>query len=361
MGKRLTAHDLIAEFKRIESELGRQPTRNEFAINAICGKDQVADVFGTWTEFILAIGKRPLPTGKNGRNNDQKKMLSYDFQSEVVRRWKIELEPFSDRFKFGKKIGMAVTISDSHSQFWDEFTWQVFFDVIRLAQPELIVLGGDILECYDTSFHDKNPRREMNLQSEIDFVVDNKLKKVREICPKAQIDYFAGNHEARIFRNLCGPSAALSSLRNLQFHKLLSLEELEINLVSRPNFIFRPKDQKNADNFKVYDEKWVFTHGTKTGTFPASGEFGKYHLSGASGHVHRFTHVCRRTAHGFQTWVSLGSSCSLETGHEYIPELIDWQRGFLITYFHDGGVTQNHVSTEGGFAEVGGKIYVKAS
>lgn len=361
MGKRLTAHELVAEFKRIESELGHQPSRNEFGHHAICGKNMVNTVFGTWTEFLIAIGKGPSPKGKNGTNDAQKKMLAYDFQAEALRRWKNELEPFTNRFTFGKDIELALIISDSHSQFWDKFTWDVFFDVARLAQPELVVLGGDILEAYDVSFHDKNPMREMQLQSEIDFVVDNKLKQIRSILPKAQIDYFSGNHESRIFRNLCGPSAALSSLRCLQFHKLLNLEELEINLVSRPNFIFRPKGDRNCDNFKVYQNKWAFTHGTRLGSFPALAEMNRYNVSGASGHVHRFTHTCRRNAHGFQTWVSLGAGCSLETGHEYIPDLIDWQRGFLMVYFHKNGVTQQHVSTEGGFAEVGGKIYVKTA
>jgi hypothetical protein len=233
----------------------------------------------------------------------------------------------------------------------------VFFDFISAAQPELIILGGDILEFYRISFHSKNPNRALNMQEEIDFVIENKLKKIRQLCPKAQIDYHIGNHENRLFRYLCEQAPALSTLRSLQFNQLLQLDDLEINLVARENFIFQAR--KDKENYKIYHDSWAWTHGTDIGTFPAKQELQTYGISGASGHVHRHTFQSRRTLHGYHTWQSLGASCNNTVGAEYMPTMINWDQGFGIVHFHKFGVTQEFVNCTNGFACVGGKFYYK--
>jgi predicted MPP superfamily phosphohydrolase len=232
----------------------------------------------------------------------------------------------------------------------------VALDYAKEAQPDLIVLGGDILEFYKISRYSKNPQRALDMQKEIDFVVENKLKRLRAACPKAQIDYHLGNHEARLFSYLCDNSPALSSLRCLQFDKLLSLADLEINLIGRESFVFQTKMD---DNYKVYRGLWAWTHGTDCTTFPAHKEMQKHGVSGASGHVHRHTAFAKRDVVGFKSWMSVGASSTIKHGGEFIPSLINWETGFLLTFVHPKNVIQQHISTEGGFACVGGKFYSK--
>lgn len=339
--------------------MGCIPTRDEFVMHSGLTQKSIVKNWGSYTALVNASGLAPKRIVKSyGERHYDRELIKFDAVETIHKKFEEEIKPYFGKFdRIEKEQSLAVCISDSHSQFWDEFTWSVFFDFINQAQPELVVLGGDILEFYRVSFHSKDPSRALNMQEEIDFVVENKLKKIRQLCPKAQIDYHVGNHEFRLFRYLCEQSPALMSLDSLQFDKLLHLEDLEINLVSRENNIFNPK--KDKENYKIYQGKWVWTHGTDIGTFPAQKELLTYGLSGASGHVHRHTFQSRRNLTGYITWQSLGASCTNVVGREYMPTMINWDQGFGIVHFHKFGVTQEFVNCTNGFACVGGKFYYK--
>lgn len=358
MADKSMQHDILQIFIKIFDQLGYIPTRDEFIVHSKLTQKCIVKVFGSYTDLVNASGLAPKRIKKTyGERQYDSEKIKFTQVENVHDKFTVEIKPYYNKFDYlnRKNLSIGVCISDSHSQFWDEFTWQVFFAFIKDAQPELIVLGGDNLEFYRISKHQKDPTRAMNLQSEIDFVVENKLKKIRELCPRSQIDYHIGNHEARLFSYLCTDAPALSSLRCLKFNELLDLDKYEINFVSRENFIFNPK--KDKDNYKVYENKWAWTHGTDCGNFPADKELNHYGLSGASGHVHRHTYKSKRNLTGYLTWQSLGASCTLKTGKEYIQTMINWDNGFGIVYFHKNGVTQEHITTSNGFAALHGKVF----
>lgn len=362
MTRKTTAHEIAQDMNRIRKETGHYPSRDAYLGVpgrpglGVFRRQAIDEIFGSWAMMKVKIGatyvdgKRTPEAAKRERE-----LRKYDIKSDLFKKFEKEVKPYHGKFdRLGKDIFSVASITDSHSQFWDPFTWHVFLDYCRQAQPDLLVLGGDHLDFYGISRHMQNPQRAMEIQGEIDFVVEKKLRALRAACPRAQIDYHFGNHEARLFAYLCEKSPALSSLRCLQFDRLLSLEDLNINLVGRENFIFKTKAE---DNFKVYRGLWAWTHGTDCSVFPAMKELGRHGCSGASGHVHRHTHFSKRDVYGFKNWTTVGASCTLETGHEYIPSLINWEKGFLLTFVHPKNVTQQHISTEGGHAAVGGIFY----
>lgn len=349
-------HDLVQDLVRVTKELGYIPKRDEYLKHGKFSRRAIDIICGSWSTALQAAGLKYL-VGKQtpAEMKFEREQEKYDRRDYLFKKFDVEIKPYHGKFdRLNKDIFSIACISDSHSNHWDEFTWEVFLDHIKEAQPDLIVLGGDNLEFYKLSRYSKNPQRALDMQKEIDFVVEKKLKAIRALCPKAQIDYHIGNHEARLFAYLCDNSPALSSLRCLQFDQLLSLNDLEINLIGRESFVFQTKME---DNYKVYRGLWAWTHGTDCTLFPAHKEMQRHGVSGASGHCHRFTSFAKRDVNGFKSWVSVGASCTIKHGGEFIPSLINWETGFLLSYVHPNGVTQQHVSTEGGFACVGGKFY----
>lgn len=357
MADKQKQHEIVSDVVRVAKELGRVPNRDEyFAHEGAFSRYRVIQCFSSYTMLLQAAGLQHV-AGKQSKEEKahDKEFENYDHKKKLLDKYEKEIKPYDGKFdRLDKNIFMVASYTDSHSHFRDKFTFDVFLDTIKQAQPELIILGGDNLEFYKVSSHSQNPQRSLDMQKEIDFVVEEKLIKIRMACPKAQIDYHIGNHELRLFRYLCENSPALASLRCLQFDKLLGLADLGINLVGRENFIFKTKMQ---DNFRVYRGLWAWTHGVDCSVFPSRKELEKHGISGASGHVHRHTAISRRDVFGFKTWMTVGAACTLKTGEEYMPGLINWENGFLLSFVHPNGVNQQHISTEGGFACVGGTFY----
>lgn len=352
-------HEMLAIFVQVFEKLGYIPTRDEFIQYSNLTQSSVVNAFGSYTDLVNASGLAPKRIVKTyGEKRFDREKLNFSDIENIYDKFQIEIKPYFGKFDREHKDHVIImTITDMHSVFQDPFTWFVFLETVKRIQPDIIILGGDILDFYRISFHSKDPGRALKMQDEIDFVVHNVLEKLRQLCPKAQIDYHMGNHEFRLFRYLCEQAPALSSLRDLQFHKLLDLDRLEINLVARENFTFQPK--KDKENYKIYLGKWSYTHGTDTSQFPALKELNEYVMSGASGHVHRLTYKAKRSLYGFNSWVSCPSSCTLENGKEFMPNMFDWEQGFLITHITKYGVTQTPVLTTNGFCEVGGIYYKK--
>lgn len=351
-------HEILSVFIKLYETLGYIPTRDEFVQHTGLTQKAIVVGFGSYTALVNASGLAPKRIVKTyGERIYEKENIKFEGITKVFDKFTEEIKPYHGKFDIKHPEQMlGVVYTDSHSQFRDEFTWIVFLSFIREAQPSLIILGGDILEFYRISFHNKSATRALDIQDEIDFVVEQ-LKKIRELCPNAQIDYHMGNHEFRLFRYLCEESPALLTLRSLQFNQLLQLDDLRINLVARENAIFKPT--KDKENYKVYNDKWMFTHGTDIGVFPAQKELQQYGISGASGHVHRHTFQSRRNIHGYHTWMTLPTAAANEVGREYMPNMINWDQGFGIMHFHKYGVTQQVVITTNGFACIGGKFYYK--
>lgn len=126
---------------------------------------------------------------------------------------------------------LEVFISDIHFPHQDMQAWQVALNSIKVLKPDLIYLGGDIIDLNAVSKYPKRPVDTIQLQEELD-VAYNELKRLRNIAPKTKIIYRAGNHEDRLIKYLINKAPELAALNDLSIPNLLKLKKLNIEYVA---------------------------------------------------------------------------------------------------------------------------------
>jgi predicted phosphodiesterase len=121
--------------------------------------------------------------------------------------------------------------SDIHFPYEDRAAYGLFVEVAKKVQPDLIFLGGDIIDCYSVSKYDRDPARKLTLQADLNYTVAE-LSKLREVAPNAEITFLEGNHETRLTRYLHSKAEELSVLDALNLQSLLRLQDLNIRWIS---------------------------------------------------------------------------------------------------------------------------------
>lgn len=354
-------HEIVADIKRVAKELGRSPTRDEYLSKGNFSQRQIRNHFNGFSSALKQSGLTPRTT-KESVPSDIKAIIkskeSFQKRKNLETLFDEQITPYIGKYdKPHKEILTIIAGSDFHSVWADPFCLHVFIDSCKRIQPDVIALVGDVFDFYAISSFSKDPSRLMKLQAEIDYVVKYIFKPLREACPNSQIDLFIGNHEWRLFKYLAGEATGLSSLRCLQFNELLELDQYQINLVAKKSFL--TKKESAIKNYKVYKDLYVLTHGTSIAKLPAMIELKKYNLSGASGHVHRHQVYFERDLSGEKAWTSMGCMCRLESGEEYIHDIVTWNQGFEIAHINTRlkKVVKEYVHINDGFAIVGGVYY----
>lgn len=356
-------HEIVSDIKKVADELNEIPGRNNYLKHGKFSMVEILNEFEGYREAVNAAGLEPIKTKqqKVAEKKLDNRQTKYDDVALMRERFEKELAPCVGRHErdLGQntQVFTIVSCSDLHAQWCDPFAFHVFKDTCKRLNPNVIALVGDITDFYQISSFSKNPKRAMQLQSELNFTKTHVFKPLREVCPDSQIDFFLGNHEWRLFKYLCTEARGLATLDALKFDKLFDLDHFGINLVARNSFV-SPSRDKDAANRKVYKDKFMLTHGTTCVKYPASKEFDNFGMSGASGHVHRFNVWKIRNMYGIHQWTSMGCMCRLEAGDEYVDTMVKWNQGFLITHIYKDLVIQEYVSVRGGFASSAGKYYV---
>lgn len=227
-----------------------------------------------------------------------------------------------------RDITTALIYSDSHFPHHDAGVLQVVASVAEELQPDFLIHGGDLLDCYSLSRYDKNPGRVETLQTEIDQARAH-LAYMRLLCPKSRFVLLEGNHEDRLRRvlwNLEGPAAALNKLTSFQksmtWPALLGLDEMNIEWVAT-----------NEQAKRRFLPKWITKHGEvvrQQSAYTARAEHERYGVSGSSGHTHRLGLFFSRDHNGSHAWAETGCTCKLEV--EFVADP-NWQQGFLVVSF----------------------------
>ena len=124
----------------------------------------------------------------------------------------------------------AVVLNDVHIPFEDKRVVKLVLSFIKWFKPGMVFLNGDILDFYEVSKYDKDPKRGANLQQEI-LKGTAFLQSVRDAAPSARIIYTEGNHEHRLHRYLIANAPALTWVDGLKMPGLLGLDRLNIEYV----------------------------------------------------------------------------------------------------------------------------------
>lgn len=227
----------------------------------------------------------------------------------------------------------VVVAGDFHFPYHDPYAVSLFLKFVSWLQPHTIVLNGDIIDFYSLSKYDKDPRRLLSLQDEIDTAVLF-LRLLRKICPKSKIYFIEGNHEERLRRWL-SRHPEVSCLRALTITQLLELNSLKIQYVPYEQYLM-PSTQ------------YILHHGTITrsqSSYTARANVDSWCMSGINNHTHRMG-TYYKSALGMKVkWFENGCLCSLHPEYVKGPP-VNWQHGFcVVNIFPQANKTIHHPIT----------------
>jgi len=212
---------------------------------------------------------------------------------------------------------LEVFISDVHLPYQDKASWHLTLKVIKELKPDLVFLGGDIIDCYAVSQYDKDPSRRLTLQQDLNYAYEE-LSRLRDILPeKSEVIFLEGNHETRLTRYLSSKAPELSSLESLQLPNLLRLESLRIKWI--PN------------GTRMLIGKLWHLHGNEIaggGVNIAKSKFDKLGNNIIFGHHHKIQSYTKRNYEGvvYGAWAN---GCLSDLQPDY-AHFTDWILGFSI-------------------------------
>ena len=221
-----------------------------------------------------------------------------------------------------KDFTTIVFISDLHIPYEDTKAVELILKFLKTNRKDIdhLLLGGDMIDFYSLSKFNKDPRRALNIQEDLDLVFEF-MQKCRSILPDANIKYFSGNHEKRLRTYKWSKAPELAYLRCLEPEKLFRLKELDIEWI--------PKRWN-------YKKIW-FMHGnilSKHSGLTAQRMRAEYGTNVVCAHSHRTGKSNRTDLSGNSGGWESGCLCDLEP--EYIEGIANWQHGMsIVEYYKD--------------------------
>ena len=259
------------------------------------------------------------------RNSHQPEPItSSDFEYKVEAPQYIPVE----RIEEGERI-LEVVASDIHYPYQDAAGYELFVKVVTDLQPNILVLLGDIMDCYAVSAHDKDANRGTPAAFKEELVyARTKLGELRDRLPNTRIIYKEGNHETRLSRYISKNAAVLSNIAALTLPELLSLNELKIEWI--PN-----------DGRLRIGKMWHI-HGNEiggSGMSPARLKYTRMQCNFIFGHHHQRDKFRPRAYDGSQHG-AYANPCLCDLEPEYAHHTHNWSLGFTIIDHDTDGTFQ---------------------
>lgn len=215
--------------------------------------------------------------------------------------------------KAQKKV---LIISDLHFPYQDNQAITGALDYGKKEKVDTIFINGDMLDFYQLSFHEKDPRL-TSIPDELEMGREF-FKTLRNNFPKTQIYYIPGNHEYRLQRYLRIKAPELLDCQEFKLDALLKVAELGIHYLEHGT--------------KCYMGKLLVEHGDKMkgsgGVNPARTLFLRLKRHAICGHFHRTTENVSKTYDG-DSIVTYSTGCLCELEPRYL-EVNEHNHGFAI-------------------------------
>lgn len=218
----------------------------------------------------------------------------------------------------GKRL-LEMVASDIHFPYEDAGAYALFLEVAESLQPDILVLLGDIMDCYAVSAHDKDADRgtPTSFINEIVYT-KTKLNEIRARLPETRIIYFEGNHETRLSRYINKNAAALSKLQSITLPEFLDLRSLNMEWIP------------NGGKLRI-GRVWHI-HGNEVaggGQSPARLKYSRMQCSFIFGHHHQRDKFRPRAYDGSQHG-AYANPCLCDLEPEYLHHAHNWSQGFTI-------------------------------
>ena len=222
----------------------------------------------------------------------------------------------------------AAIISDVHNPYHCDTALTACLNHVHICDPSLIILNGDIADCFSVSFWEKDPRKR-NFSAEIKSV-RTMLAVIRAEFPNARIVYKCGNHEERYERYMLVKAPELLDLEITDWGNLLKLPELEIELVRDK----RPIRLGKLNVIHGHEFRFAIAGPVN----PARGFFNKAKAHCIGGHLHQSSQHSEKNINQsvISTW-STGCLCDLHPDYSPINQ---WNHGFAMVDVTSTGIFQ---------------------
>lgn len=218
----------------------------------------------------------------------------------------------------------VLILSDIHIPYQDNEAIIAACEYGKSKGIDTVYLNGDILDIYDLSFHEKDPKKRPTFADELEMG-RQLLEWLRDFFPTEQIYYIPGNHENRIKRWLAVKSPQWIGVHEVELAVLLGLADLGIHWLEHKS--------------KVYFGKLLVEHGDKMsgsgGVNPAKTLLDRFKRSAICGHFHRTNQFNGKIYDGdiMMAW-STGCLCELEP--EYMEVNQHNHGAAIVEIFKDG-------------------------
>lgn len=257
--------------------------------------------------------------GASGKKNRVQMPDTYENRYNLPESDEEEYFPFTL-----PNYGSMVLLYDIHFPFHSISALNVALDDIKARQPDCIYIGGDMLDFYQLSRFQKDPRRR-SFGDELDM--GKKFFQVlREISPKSEILYQLGNHEERFENYMYSRAPELLGVNEFKLETLLQCATYGVQIIDQKRYAH--KDGLNIIHGHEFGQQ-IFSP-----VNPARGLYLKAKRNTICGHHHQTSEHSESDIEGsITTCWSVGCLSGLHP--EYRP-LNKYNHGYATAEFSGG-------------------------
>lgn len=211
----------------------------------------------------------------------------------------------------------ALIINDVHLPYHDIEAITTTFNFAKKEKPDLIILNGDIIDCFLLSRFSKDPKAR-RFSYELEWL--EQFVQVVEKTFKAKIIYKLGNHEVRYQHFLWEKAKELADVTEFDIKNVIGARAKGVDIIEDKTII------------KLSGLDLLHGHEFVTGFFNpvnvARGLYLRAKVSAMQGHSHKTSEHTETDLHGnIKTTWSVGCLCGLKA--DYAP-YNSWNHGFAI-------------------------------
>ena len=295
--------------------------------------------FNTFDNVYIRVRYYRGQTGESHRKNLATRDFQQELKTKVMNNFVSMPSSLAEKrgtftFPTGcKKLGI---IGDLHIPYHDEDAIETACDKMEAEEVDSILINGDLLDFYQLSFHEKDPRK-VHFKNEIE-AGKQFFEYMRSRFPGIPIYFIPGNHENRFERYLRIKASELLDMDEFRLDVILHVAEYKIEYIP-----FRTK---------VVFGDFLIEHGDKIpgagGVVPARTALMRLKTNCIINHFHKSSQSSQRV-YGIDkptTIIGYSVGCLCELAPDYM-EINEWNHGFAILTKIDNLVSVNNYKIEG--------------
>ena len=240
-------------------------------------------------------------------------------------------------WKLPKSIKKVLLLSDIHFPYHDVKALETALKYGKKEGIDAIFINGDMIDFYQLSFHEKDPRV-TSIADELEMAREF-FALLQKQFPNVLVYYITGNHEYRMERYLRVKAPELLDMQEFKIDALLRVREYGVHYIEHGT--------------KCYFGKLLVEHGDKMkgsgGVNPARSLFMKLKRHAICGHFHRTSEATEKVYDG-DVVVTYSTGCLCELEPRYM-EVNNHNHGFAIVEMDGENFTVSNKKI------VGNKVY----